>query len=306
MGSILGGKSKTTTETKVPPPSAQEIALTNQQLDLASQQLQNLSGFTNFTQELFAQFLPVLANEVNAFLPQEKQLTADTLGFASQAVGAQGELLSRELDAIRGGVALTPDQEKLISDSASHAIEAGLSDIGRFRDDSLRVLTQETSTARGLRPDDTPIVDVGGQIVNESSRQAAQLINSIRSQEAQQRLQYPIDAGRFVAERTQGQQAFAADTAKFVQDLRQAAFNNRLNLTATTGNVGATASQIGPSPYTLNALTQARLGSATTTTTTKKSGGLTDFITGAASLASGIGGLATGLSNVGLGFAKAA
>lgn len=306
MSGILGGKSKTTTKTEVPPPSPQEIALTNQQLELATKQLENLSGFTTFTQDLFKQFLPVLASEVNAFLPKEKQLTAETLGFADKQLDAQGTLLDSELQAIQRGVALSPDQEKLISDSATHAIEAGLSDIGRFRDDSLRVLGQETSTARGLRPDDTPILDVGGQIVNESSRQAAQLISGIRAQEAQQRLQYPIDAGRFIAERTQGQQAFAADTAKFVQDLRQAAFNNRLNLTATTGNVGATAAQIGPSPYTLNALTQARLGSATTTTTTKKSGSLVDFITGAASLAGGVGGLATGAANLGLGFAKAA
>jgi len=297
--SIFGGKTKSTTKVDVPPPTPEERALTKQQLFLADAQQQNLSKFTDFTADLFAQFMPVLAEQVNKFLPQQNQLSADILGFASKQVGAQGALLDSELAAIQRGVALSPDQEKLITDSANAAISTGLSDINRMRDEGLQKLAQETAIGRGLRPEDSPIQEVGGDILNESNRLGANLITSIRGQEAQQKLAYPIEAGRFISERTQAQQALGADTSKFIEELRQAAFNNRLNLTSVTGNVGATASQIGPSPTTLEALNRARIAASKTTETTKNSPGLLDIISGIGSAAGGVGGGLTGAKNVG-------
>lgn len=299
----MKSSSKSTTSVSVPPPSAAEQKLTQAQLTLADQQLANLDQLGDFTSQVFQSFLPTLANEINKFLPEQQRITAETLGFAGDQIGAQGELLNRELEAIRQGVTLTPDQDKLITDSANAAIESGLSDINRYRDESLRSLAQETSIARGLRPEDTPILDVGGRIVNESSRQASQLISGIRSQEAQQRLQYPIDAGNYIAGRTQAQQTLGANTMSFIEQLRQQAFNNRLNLTAATGNLGVNTAGIGPSPNLVPAMIQARTAAATTTTKQSGGGGLGGFLSGLGTAAGGVGGLLTGMDAVGLGFA---
>lgn len=295
----MAGSSKQTTTVKVPPPTKEEMALVRQQLDLASQQLANLSKIGDFTSEQFQQFLPTLANQVNQFLPKEQQITADSLNFADKQINAQGDLLQSELDAIKNGFALTPEQSQLISSGADAAINAGLSDIGRFRDESIRALTQETSVARGLRPEDTPIIDQGGRIVNESQRLAQNLISQVRAQESQQKLDFPITVGNAQAQRTQAQQTLGASTSSFVQQLQQQAFQNRLNLTNLTGTLGLNLAGIGPNPNTLPSLTGARTA-ATTTTSKTSGGGLLDILKGVGAVAGGAGGLITGLSGAGL------
>jgi hypothetical protein len=303
MGSLFGGSKKSTSTVTLPKPTADELALTQQQVQLAQTQLGNLSQIGAFTSDVFEQVLPELVTQINRFLPKENQITAQTLGFAGGQIGAQDELLQQELASIRNGFSLTPEQEKLIGDSANAAIEAGTSDISRFRDESLRALAQETSQARGLRPEDTPILDVGGRIVNESSRQAAQLISGIRSQEAQQKLQYPIQAGESLAGRIQAQQTMGQSTMQFVEQLRQQAFANRLALTGTVGELGLNLAQIGPNPSTLSGLQEMRANSATKTVK-EKGGGFTDFLKATASFAGGLGGLMTGAKDIGLGFAS--
>lgn len=294
---FLGGR-KTETKVKLPAPTAEEKALLSQQLKLASSQLDNLSQVGDFTADVFQKMLPELVGQINQFLPQQQQITGDTLDFAGMQVSAQGELLQSELDAIRNGVALTPEQEKLISDSANASIQSGLSDIGAFRDESLRTLAQETAIGRGLRPEDTPILDVGGRVINESTRQASDFISNVRAQEAQQKLQYPLAAGQFQAERTQAQQTFGANTMSFIEQLRQQAFQNRLALTTTAGGIGLDLAKIGPNPSTLAGLQNVRTASATTTG--KQSGNFLDILKAGGALAGGIGGLATGVGSLGM------
>ncbi|MGE0289538.1 MAG: hypothetical protein AB7I42_26115 [Bradyrhizobium sp.] len=302
MGSLFD--KKTTTTTKLPAASPEEKQLIAQQLSLAGEQLKNLSTVGDFTSDVFEKLLPELVGQINKFLPQQQQISGQGLDFASQQIGAQGDLLQSELDAIRNGVSLTPEQSALIDQGAQSSIDAGLSDISRFRDESLRTLAQETAIGRGLRPEDTPILDVGGQIANESGRQASQLISQIRAQAAQQKLEYPLAAGQFQANRTQAQQTLGASTLKLIEDLKQQAFTNRINLTSTAGGIGLTAAQIGPNASTLQGLQALRSNSATTTQ--KSKGNFGDFLSTAASLAAGVGGVMSGVGAIGgLGLASA-
>lgn len=297
MTGLFGGaKTKQTTTTTVPPPSAQELKLLTQQLELATKQLAAISQAGTFTNQLFSSFYPQLHNQVLPFLPAHNAVTGSEMGFLGDQVAAQGDLLQGELAAIKQGAGPTADQLTLIQDAANAAIESGLSDIRSFRDESLRSLAQETAPARGLRPQDTPILDVGGRVINESQRLASDLVSGVRGQEAQMKLDYPIRAGEFIANRTQAQQQLAAGGAQFNEQLRQEAFNNRLRLTALTGEQSLGLAGIGPSPNLLPSMMQVRLGAATTNTTQK--GGSTDW----GGLLGGVGGVMSGLGSLGFSF----
>lgn len=298
MSGFFGGSQKKTTTTKLPAPTAEEKALLQQQLTLASEQLKNLGTIGDFSSDLFARVLPELTSQINRFLPQQQQISGDTLDFAGQQINAQGQLLQSELDAILGGVKLTPEQDALISQNANASIEAGLSDISRYRDESLRQLAQETAIGRGLRPEDTPILDVGGRVINESSRQASQLISGIRANEAAQKLQYPLAAGQFQAERTQAQQTLGQSTMQLIENLRQQSFANRIAALTTGGNLGLTLAQIGPNASTLSGLQELR-SQQKTTTEKVKGGGFSDFLSALGGAATGVGSVMTGWKALG-------
>lgn len=265
FGSEEESSSSSTTRRELEPPSPAELQLLDSQVQLAQRQLESLSQLGTFTSDVLYSFLPQLQQAGGRFTGRMNALTDRQLDFSGQAIGAQDDLLRSELAAIERGVELTPEQDTLISEAANRAIELGLSDIGNFRDESLRQLAQETAPARGLRPNDTPILDVGGRIVNEAQRSASDLVSGVRGQEAQARLEFPIQSGQFIAGRTQAQQALTGGVAQFQEQLRQEAFNNRLRLTALTGQVGATNAAFSASPSTLAGLQQLRLGAATTT-----------------------------------------
>ena len=272
--------------------SAEERALLNQQLDMASSQLENLSRLGTFDANLFNNYLPKITAQINKFLPKEDQITSQSLGFSSDIIGEQSGLLDTAMAQINRGVQLTPDQAALIKSSADNAIAAGTSDIAAFRDDGIRQLVQEQSVARGLRPEDTPIGDVGGRIVKDADRQASELINSVRSQEAQQRLQYPIQAGQYTADLIGRQQQVGSTNQAFINQLRQDAFNNRLNLISTGGQIGTNVASIGPAPSTFASLENTRLGASSISGTgTGSSTQPTDW----ASIAGGVGGLLAGV-----------
>lgn len=288
-------KSRGTRAVDIRNPDANEKALLRQQLALAEEQIANFSKLGNFNDQVFLKALPQITQQINKFLGREDTITSESLGFSRTAIGEQKSLLHAAMKQIDQGVKLSADQARLIKSSADNAIAAGTSDIAAFRDDGLRQLAQETSIARGLRPEDTPILDVGGRIVRDADRQASELINTVRSQEAQQRLQYPIQAGQYRAALIGQQQQLGTTNQAFINQLRQDAFNNRLNLLSTAGNIGVNSSQIGPNPSTLDGLQKLRLGTASVYTTGKGSGG------GIGDLLGGAGGFFEGLGAIGVG-----
>lgn len=303
MSSLFGGTQKKTTSTKLPAATPEERQLVAQQLKLAAEQLKNLDTIGDFTADAFTNVFPQLVQQINQFLPQQQQISGDTLDFANQQIDAQSALLDSELQAILRGPSLTAEQSALIDQGAQASIDAGLSDISRFRDESLRTLAQETAIGRGLRPEDTPILDVGGRVINESSRQASQLISGIRADAARAKLDYPLQAGQFQAARTQAQQTLGQSTMQLIENLRQQSFANRMGIITGGGALGINLAGIGPSPSTLPGLQELRLKQATTTEKSKSSN-FTDFLTAAGSLATGVGSVMTGWKALGgLGFA---
>lgn len=299
MGSLFGGSKKTTTTTKLPAATPEERQLIAQQLTLAAEQLKNLDTIGDFTADAFTNVFPQLVQQINQFLPQQQQISGDTLDFANQQIDAQSALLDSELQAILRGPSLTAEQSALIDQGAQASIDAGLSDISRFRDESLRTLAQETAIGRGLRPEDTPILDVGGRVINESSRQASQLISGIRADAARAKLDYPLQAGQFQAARTQAQQTLGQSTMQLIENLRQQSFANRMGIITTGGNLGLNLAQIGPNAGTLQGMQALRSQQATTTEKTK-GGGFTDFLNAAANLAGGVGAVMSGGAAAGL------
>ena len=274
-----------------------EKDLTNQQVALGFQQLEALSRLGKFDANMFYRALPQMVSQANKFLGTEDKITAQSLGFSKNIIGAQNSLMNDALAQIDQGVSLSPDQEALIKSSADNAIKSGLSDIGAFRDESLRSLAQETSQARGLRPEDTPILDVGGRIAIDANRNASQLIDQVRANEAQQRLEYPIQAGQYKAGLITNQQQLGTTNQAFINQLRQDAFSNRLNLLATTGNIGVNAASIAPNANVMPTLADIRLRSSTQYSQGKQVGN--PGVLGAASAAGGIGGFIEGVNSIG-------
>lgn len=283
-------QSKTVT---LAPPSPEEMELLSSQLAIAKSQLAALKDIGSFTADQFDRLLPTLTKQTATGQNNQTKITKQILKTIRNQLKDQSRLAKWERNAIKEGVNLTEDQDALITTAANTAIQAGLSDISAFRDESLKKLAQETAPARGLRPDDTPIVDVGGQIVNEAQRLASRHISGVRSNEAQARLEYPIQAGEFMARRTQAQQQIGFGNQQFAEQLRQSAFNNRLNLNALIGNQGLGLAQLGPHPSTLAGLQQLRLGSADV------SGGSQSSAVDPMGLVGAAGGFMTGLGSLG-------
>lgn len=125
-----------------------------------------------------------------------------------------------------------PDQVARIAEIADRAISGGLSDLGRFRDETFESF-REQSAARGLRPTDTPILNQFGRSSEEFGRQAQQLINSIRQQQLTKELSQPLaEAGLGLSQLTS-----ASDVANrrrvFESNLQSQAEARRLGLGAS-------------------------------------------------------------------------
>lgn len=258
FSSTTKSRSAGTRVLKVKPPTPQERQLLRHEVGLAAHQLGSLKRLDNFNIETLGRFRKEMAVQ-GQLDPRFAKMQGQALSAIQPSINYQDDLSKRAMANIARGVQLSPDQEALIASSADNAIAAGLSDLSAFRDESMRSLAQETSQARGLRPEDTPILDVGGRIANESSRQASQLINNVRAQESQQRLEYPIQAGNFVAGQIAQQQQQGNTSIAFLNQMRQDAFTNRLNLLAQTNTMLNQNASFAPNPSTFGVLSNIRM-----------------------------------------------
>lgn len=147
-------------------------------------------------------------------------------------------------DVTRGPTA-SPEDELLIREAANRAIEAGLIDIERFQTEGLEQVRNVLAPARGLRPGDSPIVDRGGQIVREATRQAGQLISGVRGAEAQNLLQFPLQRRASDLSAVGLQVDALGGFQEFQRSLRDNAFRNRLLLGSALGDIALNVSQQG-------------------------------------------------------------
>lgn len=284
--------------------------LLRQQLDLAKLQLEQSrravggqKGREKETRGLLKENIRLLRDELK-LQRRDRSGLEGVAGAEQVAERLPGEFkdLFRQLDTLqsdvkRGRTASAADKA-LIQKAANEAIEAGLIDIERFQTEGLEEIRNVLAPSRGLRPGDSPIIDRGGLIVREGTRQAGQLVSGLRSQQAQQTLLFPLarraadlSAIGLQAEFLSGQQGFQAA-------LRDRAFQNRLLLGSALGDINFQVAQQGiglasgiPAQVagTLAAIAASRGQSQTST---NPAAGLS----AAGSLAGGLGGLLQGFS----------
>ena len=170
------------------------------------------------------------------------------LGAAQGAAGQLGNANSsfdQLLGSLFGGGGTTPEQQALIESAANNALQSGTADINRQRDQGLQALRTELAPARGLRPNDTPIVDRGGQIVGEANKAADALSAQIRGQQAQFQLQYPLQVQQNQISGLGLQSQYAQQQQQFLSQLQQQALQNRLGLANALGSTGLNIAGIG-------------------------------------------------------------
>lgn len=201
--------------------------------DLLDQSIAQLSGIqpTNATQA-----------QTGAITDQANLGAANALG------GQQGNLnagLNQLAGNIAGGYAATPQQISLIQQATQGAYNAGAANINQQTTQGLQQLRNELAPARGLRPNDTPIVDRGAQIVSQGNAALSSLNSQLQGQAAQQQLQYPLQVGaqNLAGLGLEGQ--YATQQQAFLSQLQQQALQNRLSLAGALSGTGLNIAGLG-------------------------------------------------------------
>lgn len=276
----MGGGGETTVTPA--PKSAEELELVRKQIELSEFQLTELRKQSEFQDELRERFGPEL-ERFEALAPERAELEAAQLEFARETLPIQRELLDLELEDIRRGGAASPEQIEAIQAAVREAEASGAIDIERFQTQATERLREELAPALGLRPTDAPILDRGAIIAREATRQGGQLTRELREAEVTARLNFPLAAGQVQGARVGFQQRLGQSVLEFQNQLREAAFLNRLRLTGQTGSLGLNLAT-GSGGNLAGVLGSFGQGS---TTRTSSGIGLSDIGT----LAGGIGGL---------------
>ena len=223
---------------------------------------------------------------------ERQQAEQERVQRSNALSGQQDQLGQLALgDAQQGTQPLRPDQLANLTGAADLAIQSGLSDIERFRDETLDKVRQNSAT-RGLRPGDTPITNQFHDVGTEATRLAQNYVNNIRGQQLNAQLTLPFQEAELRGQRLGLASDLALRRQQLEDSLAESARNSRLGL--TSGVLGAglgLATGLNPASA-FGALTAARTAGASTTTSS--SGG------NLAQTLGGIGGLLTGLGNTGL------
>jgi hypothetical protein len=299
----MGGGSKTTTTTTVTR-TPEEIEYTKQQIKLAQQQMQLIEEQHGIQTEIYAITKPLLEKwsmlidqdladqnspEAQALKTKQNQLTQMQLDSQIHNQPLQDEILQRQIEEIRRGGAATDAQKALIKDVADRSLAAGQTDIDRFMSKGVDQIRSQMAPARGMRPDDAPMIDAAQRVLEEATRQQGQLTQQVRGAQSQAELNFPLNAAQMTNQAGQWQQGFNAQMNEFLSGLGNQAHANRAQLmgqlfsapmsSVESGLNLANASRPNPVNFTQN-----------TTTTQKQSGG---------SVFGGIGGLLSGIGSVG-------
>lgn len=186
-------------------------------------------GQQGFNDQLFNQFQGQLGAFNQALTPQQQgQMQAANAQELFGLGSTDQQLLQRALGLTENYGQASPEQLALIQQATDMAVQSGLSDLGRFRDDTLQTIAQN-SAARGLRPTDTPIFNQSSQFGQEMGRQAEQLVRGLRQQQVQQTLEYPLRSGQFQMQQLGSASDLANRRQEFLANLQSENTNNQLN-----------------------------------------------------------------------------
>lgn len=252
-----GSGSKTVVQTAQP--TEEELQLQRKQVQLAEKQLEIIQNQITQQETQFEAFAPFLEQQVVEFERRSER--------AQALEPITDELLQLELENIRRGAAASPEQIRLIEEASASALATGESDISKFQTDALGRLREELAGSLGLRPTDTPILDRGARITEESVRQQGQLARNLSEARFTSQLNFPLGASQLQSAQTQFQQGLTQQVQQFQAQLRDAAFSNRLRLAATQGGLGVRLAEASRPSATIGT-------SGNSTQTTSGGGGL--------------------------------
>lgn len=286
---------KTKSSSKLGKMSDEERQLLQQAIQLATKQLGtfdqtqglqdlNVGGATALTPGMYGQLAGL-------------QTAAEGEGARAEGLaGTQAEALQTLLNEMRNGGQVTPEQAGLIDQATNSQLALGKSSIDANTMDQLQMLREELAPARGLRSADTPILDRGGLIAREGMRSYGDLEQSLRGQNAQMRLQYPLTAGAYRSGLASGINNYGEDVRALANTLRERAFQNRAQLLGNVqqqglGLASGTPGNLGPLIQTLDAQRPQ--------IQTQSQSGLGSILGVAGPVAGGIGGVLSGGSAAG-------
>jgi hypothetical protein len=303
LAKAAGGSSTTqTSTTSVPPMSAEERELIALNTELARKQLSSIEQLQPFQQNLLEMSIAEMQRQAKANTAMESALPPDLLAQQARAefdraakLGPmQEEIMQRQLETLRLNGAASPEQLAQIKAAADAAISSGTADIDVNTKRGIGLIEDELANSRGLRMTDTPILREATLLTRSADDQKANLVRSLRAAEATARLNHPLAVQQLQSNIALNTNSAAEAAKQFQAELRARAQQNRLALTGQASSSGIGLASIGGGGNALDALTRSRFAGAPTTTTASRGIGLSDV----GQLASGIGGLMTGIGRL--------
>jgi hypothetical protein len=287
LGVAAKGGTKSTQTTTPGALSAEEQEFVKLQTELAQLQLKNLKGLEPFQQEILNQAMQSWKDntnyqtELNKLVTPQQRAQAEAAEFTrTQKLGPmQEEILQMQLDQMRQGSKATPEQLASIREATDAGILAGSGDIDTATQRGIGLISDELANSRGLRLTDSPIMNEAGRLARTGMDQKASLINNLRANEANAKLNYPLAVQGLQSNINQGQQSILQNASQFQADLQQRAYQNRLALTGQASNTGLGLASINAG---------APRGQQGSTTTSNRGLGIQDY----GAIFSGIGSLA--------------
>lgn len=201
----------------------------NLSMPLFEQLVGQSRGQQGFNDQLFNQMQGQLQGFNQAFTPQQQgQTQAQQMQQMLGLGNMDQQLIQHATDLTSNYGQATPQQLASIQQATDLATQLGLSDLGRFRDDTLQNIAQN-SASRGMRPTDTPIFQQSGQFGMEMNRQAEQLVRGLRQQQVQQTLEYPLRQGQFAMQQVGSASDLANRRQEFLANLGAENTQNQMN-----------------------------------------------------------------------------
>lgn len=219
------GKSTTVSSIKL---SKTSKALRDILLQYGQQALGALSGTADFAKLL--QNVPGLIQGFSPNLDMQEGSGAEAFSDQNQFRDLENQLRQSQLGFFTNGQG-TPEQMAGINNAADLAIQAGTGDINQQLQTGLGLLRSELAPGLGLRPSDSPILDRGGRLVEQSLKDTQNLSAGIRSQAA-------FEAPLALNQAGQGEQNIINQTKDLQSQLLARAYQNRLALTGQAGGLG--------------------------------------------------------------------
>ena len=268
----------------VPPPTWEETQLLLQEIQLGQARIDQLMLSGTFTADIFTN-PPAEIAQIKANPEAAEALKNGQYDVAISTLPQVKQLLAAEVQNIANGGKVDPQTAAYIDTVYGSQLASGKSDIKENARLALEQLREELAPSLGLRPEDTPILDRGGRVMAESTRQQGQLERDIAGKTAEAKLNFPLAQGDLTSRRTAQYADISRAATDFQNQLQQQAFLNRQLLTESAGNLGLNfITATGSSPGTVAAnLGQNRASLAPSTVTASSS----NF--DLSSLASGIG-----------------